>query len=277
MPIPFALVCDLLDECHRLRLAQKPNAKVVADWFVNHRSLIDAQDADLAALLSTLLPEKRTDRVYCIRDASLERIVGRALMLGASRLAELARYKQPGLGLDLADCTERILTVTPNPSYSAKHQVSVEELDETLHGLASRIKWSSPAIRSSHASFSSRDRTDLEGVYRRLTIHVIQDAKGKLANSVCPVPLTNSMLASVSPRLGIKVGRQNWFKARSIKHCVSLGHGHMSVEKKLDGEYCQIHVNVTSRPPSIQIFSKSGKDSTEDRQALRGYAGEPST
>lgn len=33
-------------------------------------------------------------------------------MLGSSRLKELSVYKQPGLGLDLADCVERILTVT---------------------------------------------------------------------------------------------------------------------------------------------------------------------
>lgn len=112
MPLPFTLVCDLLDECHRLCLARRPNKEAVVDWFARHRGRIDAHDTNLSALLSTLLPEKRTDRVYCIQAASLEKIVGRALILGASRIPKLARYKQPGLDLDLADCVERILTVT---------------------------------------------------------------------------------------------------------------------------------------------------------------------
>jgi DNA ligase-4 len=116
MPIPFILVCDLLDECHRLCLANKSNTRAVVDWFARHRGRIDAHDTDLAALLSTLLPEKRTDRVYCIKATTLERVVGRALMLGSSRIAELAVYKQPGQGVDLADCVERILTATVGPN-----------------------------------------------------------------------------------------------------------------------------------------------------------------
>ena len=112
MPLPFSLACDLLDASYALAIARKPSAKAVTAWCSQHRSRINAPDTDLAALLSTLLPEKRTDRVYCIQANSLEKIIGRGLMLGASRLRELALYKQPGLDLDLADCVERILTVT---------------------------------------------------------------------------------------------------------------------------------------------------------------------
>ena len=73
----------------------------------------------------------------------------------------------------------------------------------------------------------------------------------------------------IKPKLGTKVGRQNWFKARSIKHCMDMaGIGRMSVEKKIDGEYCQIHIDPKQGRKGIQIFSKSGKDSTEDRGAL---------
>jgi DNA ligase-4 len=45
----------------------------------------------------------------------------------------------------------------------------------------------------------------------------------------------------------------------------------MSVEAKVDGEYCQIHVDVSRGRRGVQIFSKSGKDSTEDRKRLIGY------
>lgn len=47
--------------------------------------------------------------------------------------------------------------------------------------------------------------------------------------------------------------------------------GLMSVEAKIDGEYCQIHVDVSRGRRGVQIFSKSGKDSTEDRKRLIGY------
>jgi DNA ligase-4 len=71
-------------------------------------------------------------------------------------------------------------------------------------------------------------------------------------------------------KLGVKIGRQPWLKARSIKHCADMiDRRQISCEQKIDGEYCQIHVDV-SKPPGheIQIFSKSGKDSTKDRQRL---------
>lgn len=112
MPLPFSLVCDLLEQAHALSAARKSNAHVVTSWFARNRNRIDAHDTNLAALLSTLLPDKRTDRVYCIQATSLEKIIGRAFLLGSSRIAELAAYRQPGLGVDLADCVARLLTVT---------------------------------------------------------------------------------------------------------------------------------------------------------------------
>ncbi|RDA90343.1 hypothetical protein CP533_6019 [Ophiocordyceps camponoti-saundersi (nom. inval.)] len=316
MPLHFFLVCRLLDECERLCSTGKSNSKVVADWFAHHRSSIHAHDVDLGALLSTLLPEKRTDRVYCIQVASLEKIIARALMLGSSRVAELARYRQPGLGLDLADCVERILKATPNPVSNSHDRVTVEELDVLLHDLASGIRWSSPAIRRSRKSVAQGNRDDLECIYRRLdpaeakwftrlvlknfqpvildpnvvfacchpllpsmikiqddftaAIRMLRHVKGELLrDSALTAKIDRTVLLSLKPEVGVKVGRQNWLKARSIKHCFNLGYGRMSIEEKIDGEYCQIHVDVTAKQ-SLQIFSKSGKDSTEDRQGLHG-------
>lgn len=77
-------------------------------------------------------------------------------------------------------------------------------------------------------------------------------------------------MGTAKPQLGIKIGRQPWIKGRSIKHCLDMGHGRMSVEEKIDGEYCQIHIDPNKGDRCIQIFSKSGKDSTEDRVALHG-------
>ena len=84
------------------------------------------------------------------------------------------------------------------------------------------------------------------------------------------------------PTLGVKVGRQPWFKGRSIKHCLDMSFGRMSCEGKIDGEYCQIHVDLSKGQDCIQIFSKSGKDSTRDRAGLHSairtslQIGEPS-
>ncbi|KAM3503550.1 hypothetical protein MY10362_004123 [Beauveria mimosiformis] len=322
MPFPFSAVCDLLEQSYRLCQSRKSSnnaaaaaaAAAVHAWFRRHRAAIDAHDADMAALLSTLLPEKRTDRVYCIQAPTLERVIGRALMLGSSRMLEMATYKRPGAGVDLAECVERILLVTPNPVQEGRdHVVTVEQVDELLHGLAARIRWSAPAIRESNAAMSHESRGDLESMYRRLSArdakwftrlvlkdyqplifdaHILYRAcdpvlpcilqirddftEALAAMSSARAPLlpmaagrgklsTRRALATVKPKLGVKVGRQQWLKGRSIKHCIDMGSGRMSVETKLDGEYCQIHVDLSRSKRMVQIFSKSGKDSTEDR------------
>lgn len=73
----------------------------------------------------------------------------------------------------------------------------------------------------------------------------------------------------LTPKVGVKLGRSRYTVARSVKHAVGMiSHQRMSVERKYDGEYCQIHIDLTAEENWIKIFSKSGKDSTVDRTGV---------
>jgi DNA ligase-4 len=81
--------------------------------------------------------------------------------------------------------------------------------------------------------------------------------------------LSEKALEHLSPQVGIKIGRPEFYKARSIKHCCKMiGQRRMSLERKYDGEYCQIHIDLSNPQDLIRIFSKSGKDSTADRVGI---------
>lgn len=116
MPFPFRFIGDLLEALDDSRRdpESRPttNHVQVTRWFRQHRQQLDMPETDACAVLSTLLPEQRTDRVYFIQTTKLEGIIGSALTLGSSRVKELRRHREPGLGLDLADCVDRILSVT---------------------------------------------------------------------------------------------------------------------------------------------------------------------
>ena len=72
------------------------------------------------------------------------------------------------------------------------------------------------------------------------------------------------------PRIGVKVGRATRVKARGgVKHAVSMIEGRTtSIERKYDGEYCQIHIDLSKGEDFIKIFSKSCKDSTHGRNGV---------
>ena len=115
MPFLFSYVCDLLqriEDNQNARRNVKTNATIVQDWFRHHQGLLLRDGFNIAALLSTLLPEKRTDRVYCIRERTLQTIIGRGLGLGQSRIRQLGRWSNPNSTVDIAQCVESILKET---------------------------------------------------------------------------------------------------------------------------------------------------------------------
>lgn len=114
MPFPYRFVCDLLqqleEEIRSTNKEKTPSRIIIERWFHEHRLRLDAPTVNGCAVISTILPERRTDRVYGIQAPRLESIVGQALILGSSRVKELRRYKTPGQGVDLGDCVESILS-----------------------------------------------------------------------------------------------------------------------------------------------------------------------
>lgn len=109
---------------------------------------------------------------------------------------------------------------------------------------------------SLHAAVTILSRRELQTIPH--------DAKRELRPALLSV-----LEKTINPELGVMVKRQPCDKARSIRHCAKMaGTRVMSVDRKYDGEYCQIHIDVSKSPHCIQVFSKSGKDSTQDRFAL---------
>ncbi|KAK0651709.1 hypothetical protein B0T16DRAFT_404496 [Cercophora newfieldiana] len=310
MVFRFSYVCDLLqrlEDNQRARSGVRPNAEIIRDWFKTHHGLISREDQDATPLLSTLLPEKRSDRVYFIKERWLQTIIGRGLGLGRSRILQLGRWQEPGSGVDLAECVESILRETPNPVSPTKKDVTVEEIDELLHQIASACRFSSPAVRGTNSGLRlTETETELGDIYKRLSgrdakwftrlilknfepviydTHIIYRSYHPFLPAIIKVQddlaVAGRVLADIRrnrtvtgkndlaeflrPALGVKIGRQPWIKGRSIKHCLDMSHGRMSCEEKLDGEYCQIHIDLSKGRDCIQIFSKSGKDSTADR------------
>jgi DNA ligase 4 len=121
MPFLFSHVCDLLQRLEdnqagahsRSRSGPlRTSADIIREWFAAHRAQINRDDHNATALLSTLLPEKRSDRVYCLRERRLCAAIGRGLVLGRTRIHQLGRWDWPGSDVDLAECVESILKGT---------------------------------------------------------------------------------------------------------------------------------------------------------------------
>lgn len=330
MPFRFLDICILLRRLEDIELldpqplAADKSAKLKAitqAWFKSHSRAIGELDVEgTASLLSALLPERRTDRVYGIQNKSLCRILSRSLQLGGAGTKDLQAYTSPGRG-DLGTCLERVLSAGGPPALPS---VSLEEVDKLLHQLAGQCRSSGPEVGALLPS-SSEARGELLGrVFKRVSafegkwlvrlilkdfspVQVDQELVLKSYHFLLPVILRfqdNFELAisqlkdpnvlgstpghpdprsepayrdqaayKLRPIVGTKVGRPYFHKARSLDRCLKILGSSPSwvLERKYDGEYCEIHIDLSrSSDPiqCIQIFSKSGKDSTEDRKKV---------
>ncbi|KAL8821358.1 MAG: hypothetical protein Q9191_007323 [Dirinaria sp. TL-2023a] len=272
-------------------------------WLSSLNVCISNTDINLVALLSALFPKRRTDRVYGIQPPKLTKKLKRILGLGNGRHQLLDRWQEPGRG-DLGDCVERALRLAENPIQPAGRQVKLEEVDIVLARIAAGYRFSAPKVRAAHTAVSEPQVDSLlQSLYSRMQsreakwltrlilkeygpLEIVESVVYKCIDVRLPIFMKTHAnfedaieklrrdadpISAVGPQpcVGVKVGRTSFEKARSIKHAVNLIQSRkMSVERKYDGEYCQIHVDRTNMKQQIQIFSKSGKDSTLDRSGL---------
>ncbi|KAF2455694.1 hypothetical protein BDY21DRAFT_387001 [Lineolata rhizophorae] len=311
MPLHFGSFCDLLKdlEAHGKcgtpflrKNRQDGERRIIRQWFRGHRAAIDKPDTNRAALLSSLFPERRKDRVYHMQVKRLSFVIARCLNLTTSKLETLNGWKAHGKG-DLGDCIERVLRV--HDKEPLLHPVTVEEVDEALDQLASRIKASSPAMRAHPCTKSAEEilkvillrmrsveaKWFVRIVLQNLApIHFLLPSLLRFQDSFSaasqlldgplkkypanPDPEPQKLFeieaaTLIRPQIGVQVGRPTFHKARSMGHCMRLvGDQVWSVEEKFDGEYCEVHIDLEKGRNCIQIFSKSGKDSTDDCKGL---------
>lgn len=281
------------------------NQVTIEDWVKSHKVTVDSTDVDVVAVLSAIFPRERVDRVYHLQAPSLSKILGRCFKVGKERLERLEQWRTPHHG-DLGVCVEHVLRETEHGEVI--HPISLEEIDSNLLAIASKCRFSAPTVREGATDDGMEKSRLLESMYRRmgsqeakwLTRIILKDfstldfkpyhvhnaidrglpaalkvhctfeaAVGLLRHRSSTTESHMPQTAALKPIIGYKVGRVPYLKGRSVKNVVQLAEGRkMSVERKYDGEYCQIHVNLASGHEGIQIFSKSNKDSTVDRQGL---------
>ncbi|KAL9578691.1 MAG: hypothetical protein Q9212_005559 [Teloschistes hypoglaucus] len=281
------------------------NRITIETWVKSNNITIDSPSVDVVAVLSAFFPDKRTDRVYSLKPPSLSKILGRCFKLGSTRRLQLEEWKAPGRG-DLGLCVERTLRETePHPVTS---RITLDDVDSTLLAIAAKNRFSAPKVRETAADNAVEASKQLESIYLRLSsneakwmtrmilkdystlnfksYHVLNTIHPRLkqaldvhSNFEAAVGLLRHQEATAEsqaqsrvplrPMIGSKIGRVPFLKGRSVKNVVQLVAGRkMSVERKYDGEYCQIHINLAQGKDCIQLFSKSGKDSTKDRRRV---------
>ena len=283
------------------------NKDHIESWVKSYNVTGDSTTVDVVAVLSATFPDKRTDRVYGLQSPSLSKILGRCFRLGVARIKQLDKWKTPGQG-DLGLCVERTLRETEHGPII--NPVTLNEIDSMLHTIASKSRFSAPDVRSAAKDDGIETSKMLGSIYHRLSsreakwltriilkdfstldfksYHLLNAIDTRLVNAMdihstyeAAVGFLRSqktiskgqapLMTSLRPIVGSKIGRVPYLKGRSVKNVIQLAAGRkMSVEQKYDGEYCQVHIDLAKGEDCVQIFSKSGKDSTKDRQRLHG-------
>jgi DNA ligase-4 len=325
MGFKFSFLVELLEDLERNRYRKASNVSksvnpdhvIIVQWFNRHDAKIKRSLDEGVAFLSCLFPERRPDRCFHMQETRLASVFGRVYSLGTARLNELRAWKEQ-TPADFPSYLASILAQTEMPIPQYGNEVTLEEVNTTLDGIAANVKSSAPALRASARFIDPVDALtpillrlrslEAKWLVRMLlkSYHPVQvpeaitmqqfhflledllkiqndfgaalDTLNQAEISQLPKRVSKADAAVLKarlaghlvPRVGVMIKRQAYHKARSIRHCSQMAGGKlMSVEQKYDGEYCQVHIDMSKDSfQQIQIFSKSGRDSTQDRVRL---------
>ncbi|KAJ9604851.1 hypothetical protein H2200_010966 [Cladophialophora chaetospira] len=307
---------------------QKPKDQItpiIKKWFAEHESDIVRHGPSAAAFLSCLLPDQLPHRVYGLKEKSLASLLCKVLFLPVTGRGQLL-HEWNATGHDFATCVSLAMSQAEyDPPNSAEHEVTLEEVDETLKVLAMQSRFSPEAYQksSSDEDLVARERLKSENVLRHvmrrlqsyeakwlvrmilksyspleIPLHLVLDSFHFLLPDIFPlrssIPAAVEVLgkpdimriphnpptehryrwrqdcvAYITPKLGVLIRRQEFKQARSLAHCCTEARGRtMSVDRKYDGYYCQIHIDVSPEQIKYKIISKSGKDQTANWTCL---------
>ena len=176
MPFRFSFLCELLNRLEIVQVKKRSNRSYytlayahITSWFQEHQHIIPRQGTSAVAFLSSILPDKRRDRIFELRENRLESIIQQAQCLGATRMRILQGWRTRN-GVDFPSCVEKVMSQT-DPEPRPGPMVSLEEINEVLDRIAALSSFSSPDLRNrintSHPQqFHTADA--LSYVFRRL-------------------------------------------------------------------------------------------------------------
>ena len=218
--------------------------------------------------------------------------------LGIRRRETLMNWESSGQ--DFAVVVEGLVAQT---EVSCNIYAAIEDVDSILQKLAAKCRFSDEEVRQ---TFDARKSTTMDQILSRV-FNMLRAREAKwfikvLLKDLAPIDIpepivTESIDARLphilkscdnvrkaterlddpeghatslfQPHIGIKIGRPDFVKARSLKHCLSIiNHEKWAIEEKFDGEYCQVHIDLQNPWKRVKLFSKSGRESTKDRAAL---------
>ena len=166
----------------------------VETWFDTYREDIARQPRTLLAILSTLLPDNRPDRVYEIKEDRLAKILNAVLgTAGTRREADILGWRLSPEG-NLPDVVERIMKAAV---MSKGCTVSIETFDDVMDRLAARSQFSSKEIQDLQKSESKDEIADLlRPLYTKFEAVEAKWATRIILRNIAPVVLGGMLFQS---------------------------------------------------------------------------------
>jgi DNA ligase-4 len=155
MALSFSAICSLLQSIENITTRQpqllpadhtEGVRQIISNWFTHHRCHLDGPATDGAAVLSALLPHRRKDRVYGIKSPLFAKKLSRLLGFNYTQRTLFSGWTTGAHG-DLGVYVERAMRPWDG-TFSMKHAIPVDRVDNLLVQLAARHRCSNAVIRS---------------------------------------------------------------------------------------------------------------------------------